>query len=185
MYNTEEKANAAYHEISKKANSNQWLQGLSGVLGFPFTTAADVGVMFTHYGPMFNNIRAIYGHSDVSIKTAGVLTKNIAHELVIDFVADKVMGNIPLVGIYFNAVCAKALSWRLGVLFAMLSARGEEIDQEIVADAVYVIRKIFPKSAFGFDPPDRMEFIKIIASSTDKSEAEFTDKIQKAKAIFS
>jgi len=191
MYNNEEKANAAYREIRKNAGSNQWLQGLSGVFGFPYTTIVDVGVLFTHYAPMFNNIRAIYNRSEVSIKTAGVLSKNIVHELLYDFVTDKLMGNIPIIGVYFNVICAKALSWRLGILFTMLSARGEEINQETVSDVVFVIRNVYKKelfqnkSAFSFIPPDRAEFIEMIVSSTDVSEAEFTDKIMQAKAILS
>ena len=48
-----------YEVIERKAGSNTAMQGLTGLLGFPFTTIVDVGVIFTHYGPMLNEIRRI------------------------------------------------------------------------------------------------------------------------------
>lgn len=50
-------ARKAYEIINAKAASNITIQGLSGVLGFPFTVIADGAVIFTHYGTMLNEIR--------------------------------------------------------------------------------------------------------------------------------
>ena len=51
-------ARRSYEIINEKASSNIVIQGLSGVLGFPFTLLADGAVIFTHYGTMLNEIRS-------------------------------------------------------------------------------------------------------------------------------
>lgn len=51
-----ELAKKSYEIINDKAGSNIVIQGLSGVLGFPFTLLADGAVIFTHYGTMLNEI---------------------------------------------------------------------------------------------------------------------------------
>ena len=43
-------AQKSYEIINSKASSNIAIQGLSGILGFPFTLLADGAVIFTHYG---------------------------------------------------------------------------------------------------------------------------------------
>ena len=55
-----------YDTIQKKAGSNQLMQAISGFLGFPFNLIVDGGVVFTHYAPMLNEIRRIYGRSNIS-----------------------------------------------------------------------------------------------------------------------
>ncbi|MDR1531607.1 MAG: hypothetical protein LBS62_05385 [Clostridiales bacterium] len=173
---------SAYTLINSKASSNMWLQGISGVVGFPFTTIADVGVIATHYVPMFNGIRRIYGRQSLTAEVIAPLVTNISKELLLDIVFDKVLGNIPLIGIPLNAICAKAMTWRLGILFSMLSSRGEGIDNNTASDAVVVIRGIFPKSAFGFATPPLKDFEGIVNSVYETSHREFSDKVSAAKA---
>lgn len=122
MHNTDEAlAKKAYELINEKASSNILIQGLTGLMGFPFTLIADGAVIFTHYGTLLNEIRSMYGRSPVSEAVVGTIVKGISSELLFDVVADKVLGQVPLIGIYFNAICAKTMTWRLGILFTMLS----------------------------------------------------------------
>ena len=100
----------AYEIINEKASSNIAIQGLSGVLGFPFTLLADGAVIFTHYGTMLNEIRTLYGRTPVSEAVVSTIVKGISSELIFDIVADKFLGQVPLVGIYFNAICAKTMT---------------------------------------------------------------------------
>ena len=178
-------AKKAYEIINSKASSNIAIQGLSGVLGFPFTLLADGAVIFTHYGTMLNEIRSLFGRTPVSENVVSSIVKGISSELIFDVVADKFLGNVPLVGIYFNAICAKTMTWRLGILFTMLSARGEAIDDYAVQDTIKLIRLVFPQTdAFKFQQPTYPTFEKIVLSVTDNTMEQFNNKISKALDVF-
>lgn len=178
-------AKKAYEIINEKAGSNIAIQGLSGVLGFPFTILADGAVIFTHYGTMLNEIRSLYGRTPVSEAVVSSIVKGISSELIFDVVADKVLGNVPLIGIYFNAICAKTMTWRLGILFTMLSARGEVIDDYTVQDTTKLIRLVFPQTdAFKFQQPTYPTFEKLVTSVSGNSMEQFNNKITKALDVF-
>lgn len=178
-------AKKAYEIINEKASSNIAIQGLSGILGFPFTIIADGAVIFTHYGTMLNEIRSLYGRTPVSESVVSTIVKGISSELIFDIVADKFLGNVPLVGIYFNAICAKTMTWRLGILFTMLSARGEAIDDYTVQDTTKLIRLVFPQTdAFKFQQPTYPTFEKLILSVTGNSMEQFNQKVTKALEVF-
>lgn len=134
-----------YEIIEAKAGSNSFLQGLSGALGWPFTIAMDIGALFTHYAPMLNEIRRLYGRAPMGKDVIMPILKGCTRELVSDVVVDKLVGNLPLIGIPANVIAAKAMTWRLGILFAMLAARGEEVDHQNVQKMVQVIRSMFPQ----------------------------------------
>ena len=180
-----ELAKKSYEIINDKASSNIVIQGLSGVLGFPFTLLADGAVIFTHYGTMLNEIRSLYGRTPVSEAVVSSIVKGISSELIFDIVADKFLGQMPLVGIYFNAICAKTMTWRLGILFTMLSARGEAIDKYAVEDTTKLIRLVFPQTdAFRFQQPTYPTFEKLVLSVTNNTIEQFNDKITKALDVF-
>lgn len=168
------RARKAYEIINAKANSNATLQGLSGVFGFPFTLLADGAVIFTHYGTMLNAIRNLYERAPVSEAAITSIVKGISKELLFDVVADKALGHVPVFGIYFNAICAKTMTWRLGTLFAILSARGEAIDDYEVKDVVKLIRMAFPQTdAFKFQQPTYPTFEKLVTSVAEDNVEQF------------
>lgn len=70
-------AQKSYEIINSKASSNIAIQGLSGILGFPFTLLADGAVIFTHYGTMLNEIRSLYGRTPVSESVVTTIIKGI------------------------------------------------------------------------------------------------------------
>lgn len=178
-------AKRSYEIINSKASSNIAIQGLSGVLGFPFTLLADGAIVFTHYGPMLNEIRSLYDRTPISESVVTTIVKGISSELIFDIVADKFLGNVPLVGVYFNAICAKTMTWRLGILFTMLSARGEAIDDATVQDTTKLIRLVFPQTdAFKFQQPTYPTFEKLITSVTGNSMEQFNRKVSKALDAF-
>ncbi len=148
-------AAAAYKLIEEKANSNTLIQGLTGLVGFPLTLIADGAVVFTHYGAMLNEIRALKGCGPVTADVIKPIVTSISGEILFDLVADKVLGQIPLIGIYFNVICAKTMTWRLGVLFAMLAKRGEGLGGGDMNELARKIRTRFPQSdAITFKQPD-------------------------------
>ena len=178
-------AKKSYEIINQKASSNIAIQGLTGILGFPFTLIADGAVIFTHYGAMLNEIRSLYGRTPVSETVVTSIVKGISSELIFDIVADKFLGNVPLIGIYFNAICAKTMTWRIGILMTMLSARGESIDDVAIKDSMIVIRNIFPQvDMFKFAQPDYATFEKMIVSVSNDTIEEYNKKIKKAMDAF-
>jgi hypothetical protein len=175
------RAEKCYGIIDGKASSNQWIQGISGVFGFPFTLAADVGVVPGIYAPLWSEIRAVYGQLPVVVDAAGPVITNIIPEVLSDILLDKALGQIPLIGIYFNAICAKHMTWRLGTLFSMLSARGEDVISGNIADCMKLIRILFPQERqFTFTTPDKNTFIKLVTSVSGASEEDYQTKITNA-----
>lgn len=169
-----------YDLINSKAGSNQLMQGISGAFGFPFTLIADAGVIFTHYGPMLNEIRAIYGREPVGSDVIVPVLNGCTSEILADIVFDKVIGQIPVIGIGANIMCAKTMTWRLGLLFAVISARGEEISSESVRKSTKMIRQLFPqKSMFTFKTPTISTVEKLLDSMADITIEDFDAKVER------
>ncbi len=169
-----------YDIIARNAGSNITMQGISGLLGFPFTLMADVGVFFTHYGPMLNEIRAVYGRQPLSKDSLIPILKGCKKELLSDMILDKVLGNLPLVGLPANMLCAKAMTWRLGILFGMLAARGEAISVDNAAHAVTLIRTMFPqKDSLLFKRPSAGVVEKLLNTVAGDSIESFDEKMSR------
>lgn len=168
-----------YNTIDSRAGSNIAMQGISGLLGWPWTAAADVAVVFTHYSPMLNDIRLLYGREPISAEAVGPILEGCTNEMLTDLVIDKVLGQLPVIGFGANIICAKAMTWRLGILFAMLASRGEAIDVDNVRKATHLIREVFPqKSSFRFEKPSRNDvhiLLKKVQGATVKSFNETMD----------
>ena len=169
-----------YDIIARKAGSNILIQGISGCAGFPFTLFADAAVFFTHYGPMLNDIRAVYGRSPMSNEYLAPILQGCKNEILSDIVLDKIMGNIPLLGLPANMIAAKAMTWRLGILFGMLAARGEEINRENVSRAIVLIRRVFPqKDSYLFRKPSAENVEKLIRCVEGESFSTFDEKVSR------
>lgn len=162
-----------YELIDSNSQTNILMQGVSGLLGWPWTLAADVGVVFTHYGPMLNSIRLMYGRSEMNLDAITPIIQGCSKELISDLILDKAVGQIPVIGFGANIICAKAMTWRLGILFAMLSSRGESINVDNVKYATRLIREVFPqKSSLRFEKPSKNDIhilLQRIAGMNPKS----------------
>ena len=181
----EDLAKRAYMIINDTANSNSVVQGLSGMVGFPFTLIADGVTIFTHYGEMLNKIRSLYNRTPVSEQIVGPILTGMSSEVLFDVVADKVLGNVPLLGIYFNAICAKTMTWRIGIVFTMLAARGDSVSSANINDVTKLVRQMFPQNdTFKFKQPTYATFEKMVVSVSGNSEAEFNKKISTALNAF-
>ena len=177
---TVNKSSKAYTIIEKKAGSNLAMQGLSGLFGFPFTTIADVSAIFTHYSPMINDIRRLYGLSEINAKALCPIIEGCSEEILSDLLVDKIGGQIPVLGIPFNMMCAKAMTWRLGTLFTMLSARGQEVSIDNVKNATILIRKLFPpQNTLSFSKPSIIVFEKLVNAMENETIEDFDRKIIK------
>ena len=149
-----DKTKQVYDLIAQKVSTNELMQGLSGVLGFPWTIVADTGALFTHYGPMLRDIFTIYGKEADYLNISSSVIEASKAELVTDLVVDKLLGQIPFAGVAFNVMCAKAMTWRLGLLFAMLAKQEGAITDESAKAAMKKIRSSFPqKNMLTFTAP--------------------------------
>jgi hypothetical protein len=134
------KAEAAYNLIARSANENATMQGAGGIFGTITSVAADV-VSIGMYSAMWNNIRKIYGHNEFEANQVKNIIPKLGKEIISDIVFDKIIGYIPLIGIATNIMCAKSMSWRLGILFAMLSSRGSDMPEDSIIKSVRLIRE--------------------------------------------
>lgn len=185
--NTKEEAtfNVIYRMINSKANSNAFIQGVTGIAGFPSTLVIDGIVIFTHYEPLINDIRKLYGRSEITSKDLSPMMGNLVKELLFDIVVDKVMGHVPVAGAYFNAISAKALTWRLGMLVTVLSSRGEEFNKDNISSIIKLIRYVTPlNDLLKLKKPDYEVFKKIAISVSGNAMSEFDNKVQTALRAF-
>ena len=181
MNTNENQARLAYEIIRKTANKNTVIQAASGFFGFIATIGVDIAVIPTIYGPLLDDLRALYGHPETPNGTVKTLVPQILPEILNDLAFDKFIGGIPIVGMYFNAICAKAFTWRLGTLFAFLSSRGPDIPKESLREAMILIRECFPqKDMFRFKTPDQQTFIRLVSSVSGVTEQMFRSKVHSA-----
>lgn len=162
-----ERAIEVYDKTNSLAVANAWAQGLSGIAGSGFNLLVDAGVIPFYVG-LWNNIRKIYGKGEITLHAAGEYLKPNLGFLVQDLVWDKLVGSVPVIGAPLNAAFGKALTWRLGAWFGMLSALGEESDNSkaITTSTMGLARDTFPSegSAFSWKSPDKEVFVSFIAS---------------------
>jgi len=174
-----------YKLINSKANSNAFIQGVSGIAGFPATVAVDGIVIFTHYEPMINDIRKVYGRREISAKDLAPMMGSFIKEILADVAVDKFLGHIPVAGAYFNAVAAKALTWRLGMLVTIISSRGEEFNKENISSVIKLIRYVTPlNELLKLKKPDYDVFKRIATSVSGNEISEFDNKVQTALKAF-
>ena len=176
----------SYDIIDETANSDAVIEAISGFLGFPFTLIADGATVLTHYIPMLNKIRTLYGKPIWTLDTFGPVFKSLSNEMLFDVLFDKILGNVPVAGVYFNLICARSLTWRLGMMCAMCSCLETDIkDLETLKKTVIVIREMFPqRSVLKFAKPDYNAYKKVMTSIINNNEEIFADKIGKALKAF-
>lgn len=108
------------------------------------------------------------------------IVKGCSTEILADIVLDKIVGQIPVIGIGANMICAKAMTWRLGILFAMISARGEEISVDSVRNTARMIREVFPqKSSVMFKKPSAVIVEKLINQVEGVTVEDFDTKVER------
>lgn len=175
MTSQEERASRVYERTRRLANGNAWVQGLSGVFGMGANWVVDVAVI-PYYAELWNDIRKIYGRGEITLTAATAFLKPNLGFLVQDLVWDKLVGSIPIVGIPFNIAFAKALTWRLGAWFGLLSALGDDgnPDEMVTRSSMQLTREIFPStgSVFSFEAPKKDVFVAFIAAQDGITQGE-------------
>lgn len=176
------RAELVYEKTRRLATGNLIAQGASGFFGFATNLLVDAAAI-PFYADLWNQIRDVYGKGSITAEAAKAYLQPNLGFLAQDLLWDKVVGSIPIIGVPFNIVFAKALTWRLGAWFGLLSAIGDEDDVDSLTEVtMQLTREVFPssRSVFDFAAPDRDVFVTFIASVDGLSTEEARDRTQRA-----
>lgn len=181
MTDKEQRAAQVYELTRSLANTNAWVGGLSGVVGSGVNLVADVAVI-PLYRRLWNDVRQIYGRGEITLDAATAYLKPNIGFLAQDLFWDKLMGSIPIFGIPFNVAFGKALTWRLGAWYGLLSALGEDDipDTMLTTLSMQLTKVVFPAaaSAFSFEAPDKAKFVRFIAAQDGLTYAEAQRRLE-------
>jgi hypothetical protein len=176
------RATQVYDRTRTLATGNLIAQGTSGLFGFAANLLVDAAAI-PFYAQLWSDIRSIYGKGEITAEATKAYLKPNLGFLAQDLLWDKVVGSIPIIGVPFNIVFAKALTWRLGAWFGLLSAIAGEDDSEALTRAtLQLTREVFPssRSVFDFAAPDRDVFVSFLASVDGLSTDEVRDRTERA-----
>jgi hypothetical protein len=176
------RAERVYDKTATLATGNLIAQGASGFFGFAANIVVDVAAI-PFYAQLWSEIREIYGKGEITSEAVKAYLKPNMGFLAQDLVWDKIVGSIPIIGVPFNIVFAKALTWRLGAWFGFLSAiDGEDDDAALAETTLQLVREVFPssRSVFDFRAPDRDVFVEFIASVDGLTTDEVQDRTKAA-----
>ena len=133
---------------------------------------------------MWNEIRGIYGRGEVGKEQGKALLSGVGGVVLVDVVVDKVLGQVPILGMPLNYFCAKMMSWRLGALFTLFASRGDDVDADLARLAVELLTKLFPKEDFGFiKTPDKARFVDFVTKASRQSAQDLDARIRKAMDV--
>jgi hypothetical protein len=176
------RAAQVYDRTRTLATGNLIAQGASGFFGFAANLLVDAAAV-PFYAQLWTEIRGIYGKGEITAEATKAYLKPNLGFLAQDLLWDKVVGSIPIIGVPFNIVFAKALTWRLGAWFGLLSAIAGEDDSEALTRATLELtREVFPssRSVFDFAAPYRDVFVSFLASVDGLSTDEVRDRTERA-----
>ncbi|MGY1618143.1 hypothetical protein ACI797_15495 [Geodermatophilus sp. SYSU D00691] len=176
------RAEQVYERTRNLATGNLLAQGASGFFGFGVTLLVDAAAV-PFYANLWSEVRAVYGKGEITPEAAKAYLKPNIGFLAQDLLWDKVIGSIPIIGVPFNIAFAKALTWRLGAWFGLLSAiAGDEDRHALTRATMQLTREVFPssRSVFDFAAPDRDVFVSFIASVDGLTTDEVHDRTRRA-----
>jgi hypothetical protein len=178
-----ERAGRVYEKTRTLANGNALAQGASGLFGGGVNLLVDAAAI-PFYVDLWNDVRRIYGRGEITLQAAQEYLKPNLAFLVQDLVWDKAIGSIPIIGIPFNIVFGKALTWRLGAWFGMLAALGADSggNAELAQSTLALVKQVFPvdRSMFSWSAPDHEVFVAFISSVDGLTEAEAQSRTEAA-----
>lgn len=184
-----EQAAQTYAVIKKYANQNGMMQAFSGITGMGVNLAVDA-LAIVWYRDMWNDIRAVYGKGRITKEMVFAFLKQNIGYIAEDIILDKGAGTIPVLGVPFNYRYAKALTWRLGVLFGLSAAAPDDVSHETMLRLIEAIRLLFPARgvnigrylgellSFTFPEPDRERFIGLLQKAPECTDDQLRSKAE-------
>lgn len=199
------RAGLVYDKTAHLAALNMGAQGVSGFVGMGVNLVVDVAAI-PFYARHWNEIRAIYGKGALSLDRASAYLQPNVGFIVEDLIFDKALGSLPILGVYFNAAFAKALTWRLGAWFGVLCALGEEargaaagareaktaddVSDVVTRVSLQLTREVFAANVgslqtLRFPTPERATFVRFIASMDGLTNAMAQERMERALDVLS
>lgn len=176
----EARAHRVYDIVESYAVGNSIGQAISGFFGTFVSWTADGAALYL-YLRMWNSIREVYGKDALGAGKAFEYIRPAIAIIIGDLVADKFLGDLPLIGAPVNFVLARITTWRLGVVFGMVSAISDD-DAVIAQTVARLIPELFPaKGILGgiFQTPNRDVFIRAIASVDGITKEQVEERVEK------
>lgn len=191
----EQRAEEVYRLTSDASTLNSLIQAASGIIGSGANWVADLGVI-PLYIDLWNNIRQVYGKGSITREAATAYLKPNLPYIVADLLVDKIASTfLPIIGVPINYTYAKALTWRLGAFFGMISALGEEAHTygDLSRMSARVVAELFPLEelsllktlTFRYKNPDKTSFIEILSGLDGISLEDAQKRIEVARDVLS
>jgi hypothetical protein len=161
------RAARVYSIINDYTRGNMFIQGLAGLFGSGVPVITDVAAVGL-YAVMWSDINSVYGHkAKFGWSELWTMIKGSWLVFAADIGVDKLIEQIPVLGIPSNVLAAKILTWRIGYYLGVISALGAYAGTAKQGENAKLIAEysstIFPRSVFTLSSPDQQVFIETLA----------------------
>jgi hypothetical protein len=182
----------AYRIISRASTDAAVMQAganLASLLmgGLPVIHLAVDGVCLGFQVSLLNEIGDLYGRPAITADKAMAYLRPNLPFILGNLALDKGLGvAVPILGIPFCYVFARALTWRLGAFFTATAALGSNVPQPLFLEKLAaLVAELFPRGEFFFTlaDPDKEKFIALVSGLAGLSEAEAEARITTALRV--
>ena len=193
MLDAQIKALQAYRIISRASNDAALMQAganLASLMtgGLPLFHLAVDGFCLGYQMTIINDISDLYGKPRITQGAAVAYLRPHLGFILGNLALDKGLGvAVPVLGLPFCYIFARALTWRLGTFFTATAAMDADIPRPLLLEKLAgLVAELFPRrDFFGLANPDKEKFVALIAGLEGLSAAQAEARITTALAVLS
>lgn len=187
------KALQAYRIISRASNDAALMQAGANLAslvtgGLPVIHLAVDGLCLGYQMTIINDISDLYGKPRITLDAALAYLRPNMRFILANLALDKGLGvAVPVLGLPFCYIFARALTWRLGTFFTATAAMDADIPRPLLLEKLAgLVAELFPRrDFFGLANPDKEKFVALIAGLEGLSAAQAEARITTALAVLS
>lgn len=187
------KALQAYRIISRASNDAALMQAGANLAslvtgGLPVIHLAVDGLCLGYQVTIINDISDLYGKPRITQGAALAYLRPNLGFILGNLALDKGLGvAVPVLGLPFCYIFARALTWRLGTFFTATAAMDADIPRPLLLEKLAgLVAELFPRrDFFGLANPDKEKFVALIAGLEGLSAAQAEARITTALAVLS
>lgn len=193
MLDAQIKALQAYRIISRAGNDAALMQASANLVslvtgGLPVVHLAVDGLCLGYQMTIINDISDLYGKPRITQGAALAYLRPNMRFILANLALDKGLGvAVPVLGLPFCFIFARALTWRLGTFFTATAAMDADIPRPLLLEKLAgLVAELFPRrDFFGLANPDKEKFTALIAGLEGLSAAQAEARITTALAVLS